>query len=205
MAVDIGSSSVSLTWFTPIEPNGIILFYRVVARQVEDSTAEIVVHIPASMSTSDIEVIPANKSDMLIANTSEDMLATEVFIAFTLMGLSPQTVYVITVQANTSAGYGNRSEELHITTDPGVCVGGVWMNVCVCVVFVCGDCVHMHCTFQFHPLLNPHTSCRSLKHSHHYGTSSRSHHSGGFGSTCHSSTNSSAMPQMEKEDRCPCG
>ena len=177
---------------------------------MEDSTAEIVVHIPASMSTSYIEVIPANKSDMLIANTSEDMSATEVFIAFTLMGLSPQTGYVITVEANTSAGYGNRSEELHIRTDPGVCVC-VWVCVCVCVwmnvcvVLVCGDCVHMHCAFHFHPLLAPHTSCRDFKLSRHCGTSSRSHHSGGRGSTCHSSTNSSAMSQVEKEDHCPCG
>ena len=121
MAVDADSSTVSLVWFPPTEPNGILLFYRVLARQVGSNRGEIVVSIAANMSTSDMIEFPVSKSDLLIANTTEDLSAANDFVSFTLTGLSPQTVYVITVQANTSAGYGNKSDELHITTDPGVC------------------------------------------------------------------------------------
>ena len=130
VAVDADSSTVSLVWFPPTEPNGILLFYQVVARQVGSNRGEIVVGIAASMSTSDTVVFPVNNSDLLMANTTEDLSAANDFVSFTLTGLSPHTVYVITVQANTSAGYGNRSEELHIRTDLGVCL------------LVCG-CVHM--------------------------------------------------------------
>ena len=125
-ASDIDSSMVSLVWFPPMEPNGILLFYRVVARQVGGNTAEITVDTPADKTE-----ITANKSDMLMANTSEDLTAANDFVTFNLANLSPHTEYVITVEANTSAGYGNRSEELQVKTDPGV-------RACVCV------CACMH-------------------------------------------------------------
>ena len=89
---------------------------------------EIVVSIAANMPTSDMVEFPVNKSDLLMVNTTEDLSTANDFVSFTLTGLSPHTVYVITVQANTSAGYGNRSEELHIITEPGVCV---CMHVCI--------------------------------------------------------------------------
>ena len=126
MAVDIGSSTVSLTWLPPAEPNGILLFYQVVARQVGSNTEDILVDVPANMSTadllsanmsaSDMVEVTANRSDMSMTNTTEDLPLTSTHVAFALSGLSPHTDYVITVVANTSAGYGNRSEELHIQT-----------------------------------------------------------------------------------------
>ena len=85
---------------------------------------KIVVSIAANMPTSDMVEFPVNNSDLLMANTAEDLPTANDFVAFTLTGLSPRTEYVITVQANTSAGYGNRSKDLHIQTDAGVCVGG---------------------------------------------------------------------------------
>ena len=125
MAVDVGSSSVSLTWFPPMKPNGILLFYQVMASKVGGSTAEIVGDISANVSTFDMVKIPAKESDL------EDLSTTNVSIAFTLTRLSPHTEYVITVAANTSAGYGNRSEELHIKSDLGVCAC-LWMCTCAC-------------------------------------------------------------------------
>ena len=117
MAVDANSSTVSLVWFPPKEPNGILLFYRVVARLVGSNTAEIVKYVPA-----DMREVTANKSDMPLTKKPEDSSATTVNVTTTLTNLFPNTEYVITVEANTSAGYGNRSEELHIQTDSGVCV-----------------------------------------------------------------------------------
>ena len=70
----------------------------------------------------DMREISANKSDMLFTAKSEDSSTTNISVNFTLTNLFPNTVYIITVQANTSAGYGNKSHELHIQTDPGVCV-----------------------------------------------------------------------------------
>ena len=137
MAVDIGSSSASLAWFSPMEPNGILLFYRVVARQVGDNTSEVVDYLSANMSISDVVEFPVNKSGMSMANTSQVLSTTNVSIAFTLTRLSPHTDYVITVEANTNAGYGNRSEELHIQTSMQcVCVRAcvcVCVHACVCV------------------------------------------------------------------------
>ena len=118
MAVDVGSSSVSLTWSPPTEPNGILLFYRVVARHVSGNSEGILVDIPADISSDMVEVT-ANRSDALMDNTAEDLQTIYFFVAFTLSGLSPHTDYVITVKANTSAGFGNRSEELHIQTAAG--------------------------------------------------------------------------------------
>ena len=132
MAVDADSSTVSLVWFPPTESNGILLFYRLVAKQVGSNRGENVVSIAANMLTSEF---PVNKSDLLMVNTTEDLSTANDFVSFALTGLSPNTVYVITVQANTSAGYGNRSKELHIRTDPGasrsVCV---CMCICVCII-----------------------------------------------------------------------
>ena len=132
MAVDIGSSTVSLNWLPPAEPNGILLFYQVVARQVGGNTEDILVDVPANMSTADLSFtdtsssaktsasdmveVTANRSDMSMTNTTKDLPMTSTHVAFALSGLSPHTDYVITVVANTSAGYGNRSEELHIQT-----------------------------------------------------------------------------------------
>ena len=131
MAVDVGSSTVSLTWLPPAEPNGILLFYQVVARQVGGNTEDILVDVPANMSTADLSFtdllsantsasdmveVTANRIDMSLTNTTEDLPMTSTHVAFALSGLSPHTDYVITVVANTSAGYGNRSEELHIQT-----------------------------------------------------------------------------------------
>ena len=135
MAVDIGSSSVSLAWISPSEPNGILLFYRVAARQEGSNTPDIVVELSANMSISDIVEFPAvNKSGMSMANTSQDLSTTNVPIAFTLTKLSSHTNYVITVEANTSAGYGNRSEELNIQTS--------MQCICVCVCACVRACVH---------------------------------------------------------------
>ena len=130
MAVDVGSSTVSLTWLPPTEPNGILLFYQVEARQVGGNMEDISVDVPANMSitdlpfsdtsssdntsASDMVEVTANRSDMSLTNTTEDLPMTSNHVAFTLSGLSPHTDYVITVAANTSAGYGNRSEELRI-------------------------------------------------------------------------------------------
>ena len=126
MAVDVGSSTVSLKWLPPAEPNGILLFYQVVARQVGGNKEDILVDVPANMSTadllsvntstSDMVKVTANRSDMSLTNTTEDSPITSIHVAFALSGFSPHTDYVITVVANTSAGYGNRSEELHIQT-----------------------------------------------------------------------------------------
>ena len=90
------------------------------------NTEDILVDIPASMSTadllsantsaSDIVEVTANRSDMSMTNTTEDLPMTSIHVTFALSGLSPHTDYVITVVSNTSAGYGNRSEELHIQT-----------------------------------------------------------------------------------------
>ena len=93
---------------------------------------DISVDIPANMSTADLPFsdtsssantlasdmveVTANRSDMSLTNTTEDLPMTSNHVAFTLSGLSPHTDYVITVVANTSAGYGNRSEELRIQT-----------------------------------------------------------------------------------------
>ena len=79
------------------------------------NTAEIVTYIPA-----DMREVTANKSDMPLSNKSEDSSTTTVNVTATLTNLFPNTEYVITVEANTSAGYGNKSEELHVKTDPGV-------------------------------------------------------------------------------------
>ena len=88
MAVDVSSSTVSLTWSPPTEPNGILLFYRVVARQEGGNTEGILVDIPT--------------------NTTEDLPVTKVSVTSILSGLSPRTDYVITVKGNTSAGYCNQ-------------------------------------------------------------------------------------------------
>ena len=88
----------------------------------------------ANTSTSDMTGITDSRSDTLMANTAEDLATTNVPVAFALSGLSPHTDYVITVEANTSAGYGNRSEELHIQTSIG-CV-----HTCVCVHAGVGVC-----------------------------------------------------------------
>ena len=132
MAVDVGSSTVSLTWLPPTEQNGILLFYQVVARQVGGNTEDILVDVPANMSAADLQFtdtstsgntsasdmveVTVNRRDISLINTTENMPMTSTHVAFTLSGLSPHTDYVITVAANTSAGYGNRSEELHIQT-----------------------------------------------------------------------------------------
>ena len=130
MAVDVGSSTVSLTWLPPTEPNGILLFYQVVARQVEGNTEDILVDVPAKTSASDMVEVTANRSDMSMTNTTEDLPKTSTRVAFALSGLSPHTDYVITVVANTSAGYGNRSEELHIQTKTQrACI-----HVCACML-----------------------------------------------------------------------
>ena len=87
-------------------------------------------------------VIPADMS------SAEDLATTNVSIAFALSALSPHTDYVITVEANTCAGYGNRSEELHIQTSRHHVSLVVCMCVCVCVcvclcVCVLYGCVHL--------------------------------------------------------------
>ena len=74
----------------------------------------ILVDVPANMSTADLLSANTSASDMVVTANRSDMTSTHV--AFALSGLSPHTDYVITVVANTSAGYGNRSEELHIQT-----------------------------------------------------------------------------------------
>ena len=140
MAVDIGSSTVSLTWLPPTEPNGILLFYQVVARQEGGNTEDILVDVPANMSTtdllsantsaSDMVEVTADRSDMSLTNTTEDSPITSTHVAFALSGLSPHTDYVITVVANTSTGYGNRSEELHIQTSKQC------SNIYLCFVYV---------------------------------------------------------------------
>ena len=90
------------------------------------NTEDILVDVPANVSTSDLlsanmsasdtVEVTANRSDMSLTHTTEDLPMTSSHVAFALSGLSPHTDYVITVVANTSAGYGNRSEELHIQT-----------------------------------------------------------------------------------------
>ena len=95
------------------------------------NTEDILVDVPANMSmadlsfsdllsanssTSDMVEVTVNRHDMSLTNTTEDLPMTSSHVAFTLSGLSPHTDYVITVVANTSAGYGNRSEELRIQT-----------------------------------------------------------------------------------------
>ena len=100
------------------------------------NTVEITVDTPADKTE-----ITANKSDMLMANTSEDLATANGSVAFNLTNLSPHTEYVITVEANTSAGYGNRSEELNIQTDPGACV---YVCACVCVRMCACVCASMH-------------------------------------------------------------
>ncbi len=95
------------------------------------NTEDILVDVPANKSTADLSSsdtssgnrsasdmveVTANRSDMSLTNTTEDLPMTSTHVAFTLSGLSPHTDYVITVVANTSAGYGNRSEELLIQT-----------------------------------------------------------------------------------------
>ena len=70
----------------------------------------------ANTSTSVMVEVTVNRSDMTLTNTTEDLPMTSIPVAFALSGLSPHTDYVITVVANTSAGYGNRSEELRIQT-----------------------------------------------------------------------------------------
>ena len=102
------------------------------------NTEDILVDVPANMSTadllsantsaSDMVEVTANRSDMSMTNTTEDLPMTSTHVAFALSGLSPHTDYVITVVANTSAGYGNRSEELHIQTK----MQRACMHVCVC-------------------------------------------------------------------------
>ena len=87
----------------------------------------------ANTSTSDMTEINISRSDTLMANTAEDLATTNVSVACALSGLSPHTDYVITVEANTSAGYGNRSEELHIQTSRQCVSLVVCVCVCVCV------------------------------------------------------------------------
>ena len=142
MAVDVDSSTVSLNWLPPAEPNGILLFYQVVTRQMGGNTEDILVDIPANMSTADLlsantsaldmVEVTANRSDMSMTNTTEDLPLTSTHVAFALSGLSPHTDYVITVVANTSAGYGNRSEELHIQTSKQYSI-----NIYLCCVNAC--------------------------------------------------------------------
>ena len=119
---------------------------------MEGNTEDILVDVPANMSTADLSFtdtssanmsasdmveVTANRSNISLTNTTEDLPMTSTHVAFTLSGLSPHTDYVITVVANTSAGYGNRSEELRIQTSKqyGIniylyCVGWwVWMRV----------------------------------------------------------------------------
>ena len=79
------------------------------------NSTEIVKYIPA-----DMREVTANKSDMPLTNKSEDSSTTTILETAAVTNLYPNTEYVITVEANTSAGYGNRSKELHIQTDPGV-------------------------------------------------------------------------------------
>ena len=98
--------------------------------------AEIIVGISANMSTSDMAELPANRSDMLMTNASKEASTADDVVSFTLSNLSPHTDYVITVQANTSAGYGNKSEELHIQTS--------MLVVCVCVCACVCVCVRVH-------------------------------------------------------------
>ena len=117
MAVDIGSSTVSLTWLPPTEPNGILLFYRVVATEVGDHSEDTFVDLPAKMSTSAmVQVTPNSTNGISMTSMAQDLPKESISVAFALRGLSPHTDYVITVVANTSAGYGNKSEELHIWT-----------------------------------------------------------------------------------------
>ena len=80
------------------------------------NTEDILVDVPAKTSASDMVEVTANRSDMSLTNTTEDLPVTRIHVAFALSGLSPHTDYVIAVVANTSTGYGNRSEELHIQT-----------------------------------------------------------------------------------------
>lgn len=130
MAVDVGSSTVSLTWSPPTEQNGILLYYRLVARQNGNNTETLLVYIPAktsssNTSTSDMVEGTANRRNMSLANTAGDLPAVNISVAYTLSGLTPRTDYVITIEAGTSVGYGNRSDELHIQTaayTAGVCV-----------------------------------------------------------------------------------
>ena len=63
-----------------------------------------------------------------MTSMAQDLPKENISVAFALRGLSPHTDYVITVVANTSAGYGNRSEELHIQTK----MQRACMHVCVC-------------------------------------------------------------------------
>ena len=107
------------------------------------NTEDILVDVSAKMSTADL--LSANTSDMVevtsnisdssMTNTTEDLPMTSTHVAFALSGLSPHTDYVITVVANTSAGYGNRSEELHIQTSKQYSrnIYLCCVNVCVCV------------------------------------------------------------------------
>ena len=93
----------------------------------------------AAVISADTMEATANKSDVSLTNKSEDLSPGTVLVNFTLTRLSPHTDYVITVEANTSAGYGNRSEELHIQTAPGRCVCAyVCVHMCACV------CVHLN-------------------------------------------------------------
>ena len=94
------------------------------------NTEDILVDVPANMSTADLRFsdtssantasnmveVTANRSDVSLTNATEDLPMASTHVAFTLSGLSPHTDYMITVVANTGAGYGNRSEELRIQT-----------------------------------------------------------------------------------------
>ena len=94
------------------------------------NTEDILVDIPAKTSALDMVEVIANRSDMSMTSTTEDLPMTSTHVAFALSGLSPHTDYVITTVANTSAGYGNRSEELHIQTKTQrACI-----HVCACML-----------------------------------------------------------------------
>ena len=120
------------------------------------NSEDILVDVPANMSTADLSFtdtsssaktsasdmveVAANRIDMSLTNTTEDLPMTSTHVAFALSGLSPHTDYVITVVANTSVGYGKRSEELHIQTKTQrACI-----HVCTCVLWVDVFSVHVN-------------------------------------------------------------
>ena len=74
MAVDIGSSAVSLTRLPPTEPNGVLLFYLVVATEVGDHSGDTFVDLIATTSTTDmLQVTPNSTNGISMTSMAQDL------------------------------------------------------------------------------------------------------------------------------------
>lgn len=114
LATPIDSTSISLTWGPPRDPNGIIISY----------------HLDASVGGQDSYILTTGLENIM------DPLGGSDLMSYTLTGLHPYVLYQFRLSASTSAGMGNATEVKEAMTEQAGSSLCVYMCLYWYIVFI---------------------------------------------------------------------